>query len=286
MGDGPIATVMCTLAYYVYTNFKGAHMKRKSFALLVILTLAFSLSACGTKTNTIPTEEIQTETSEQKMPEPGETMVSTQATTPETIESAVLDEPTMPETEVQTEAPELEESAQYTFTDMDAIKYEKSSVNVRSLPDKSGDKLGGLNTNDEVNITGQCNETGWFRFEYKGDVAYVSNDYVVDEKVAEQPATSNSDISNSDGAWYVGNLKGLTPTQANSIGEAVANAQSIGCDPNVIYTAEDGHQYYYYISTSNRYGDGGYDAGLIRNGSVTFLGVLGQYYSLHRVDGY
>ena len=83
----------------------------------------------------------------------------------------------------------------YTFEDMDATKYAKSTVNVRSLPTSDGEKLGGLSTNDEVKVTGKCNETGWYRIEYSDGIAYVSNDYLVDAKVevakASAPATSS-----------------------------------------------------------------------------------------------
>ena len=71
----------------------------------------------------------------------------------------------------------------YTFTDMDATKYAKSTVNVRSLPTADSEKLGGLSTNNEVKVTGQCNETGWYRIEYNNDAAYVSDSYLVDNKV-------------------------------------------------------------------------------------------------------
>ncbi len=88
----------------------------------------------------------------------------------------------------------------YTFEDMDATKYAKSTVNVRSLPTADGEKLGGLSTNDEVKVTGKCNETGWYRIEYSDGVAYVSDSYLVDNKVETKPAeapASNNDGNNS-----------------------------------------------------------------------------------------
>lgn len=82
----------------------------------------------------------------------------------------------------------------YTYEEMDATKYAKSTVNVRSLPTTDGEKLGGLSLNDEVKVTGKCNETGWYRIEYKDSVAYISDSYLVDNKVETKPAktTSNS----------------------------------------------------------------------------------------------
>lgn len=71
----------------------------------------------------------------------------------------------------------------YTYTDMNATMYAKQSVNVRELPLTDGERVGGLSTNQEVAVTGQCNETGWYRIEYDGGTAYVSNNYLSDTKV-------------------------------------------------------------------------------------------------------
>ncbi len=81
----------------------------------------------------------------------------------------------------------------YSYTDMDATMYAQQTVNVRSLPSTDGEKLGGLSTNDEVKVTGQCVETSWYRIEYNGQVGYVSNNYLGNDKVVvqEQPANNN-----------------------------------------------------------------------------------------------
>ncbi len=47
----------------------------------------------------------------------------------------------------------------YTYNDMDSTMYAQRTVNVKSLPSTDGEKLGGLSTNDEVKVTGQCVET-------------------------------------------------------------------------------------------------------------------------------
>lgn len=74
---------------------------------------------------------------------------------------------------------------EYTYTDMDKTMYAKSSVNVRSLPSTDGEKLGGLSKVQEVHVTGQCNETGWYRIDYNGSTGYVSSSYLVNDKPAE-----------------------------------------------------------------------------------------------------
>lgn len=86
----------------------------------------------------------------------------------------------------------------YTFTDMDATKYAKSTVNVRSMPNQDGEKVGGLSTNNEVKVTGQCNETGWYRIEYNGNTAYVSDSYLVDSKVETAKSETASTGSTVD----------------------------------------------------------------------------------------
>ena len=69
--------------------------------------------------------------------------------------------------------------------------YAQSTVNVRDLPEQTGGKLGGLTTNQEVTVTGQCNETGWYRISYNGGEGFVSNSYLGTEKVAVSTGTAS-----------------------------------------------------------------------------------------------
>ena len=85
----------------------------------------------------------------------------------------------------------------YTYTDMSATMYAQSSVNVRDLPSADGEKLGALSTNQEVAVSGQCNETGWYRFDYDGQTAYVSNNYLSDSKVEVAQSSSGGSSSTS-----------------------------------------------------------------------------------------
>ena len=78
-------------------------------------------------------------------------------------------------------ATDQEAGSAYTFTDISETKYAKSKINVRDVPDTIGELLGQLEKGEEIAVNGQCNETGWYRFDYKGQTAYVSNDYVVSE---------------------------------------------------------------------------------------------------------
>lgn len=93
--------------------------------------------------------------------------------------------------------------SKYTFTDMTAVVYAQNTVNVRNLPSTDGNKLGRLSANDEITVTGQCNETGWYRFYYNGSVAYVSNKYVGVNRIEVQQSTATS------GHWYDGYQYGV-----------------------------------------------------------------------------
>ena len=87
--------------------------------------------------------------------------------------------------------PEEKSAQEYTYTDMSATMYATQTVNVRTLPSTDGERVGALSTNQEIAVTGQCNETGWYRFEYSGATAYVSNNYVSDTMI-EIAATAES----------------------------------------------------------------------------------------------
>lgn len=121
----------------------------------------------------------------------------------------------------------------YSFEEMDATKYAKSTVNVRSLPTSDSEKLGGLSVNDEVKITGKCNENGWYRIEYSDGIAYVSDEYLVDEKVEGQTGASGSGTKKS----------GKMTAQ-----EAYAYAVSLGYPIYQAVDNGDGTATYYYLN--------------------------------------
>ena len=93
------------------------------------------------------------------------------------------------------EGTEQTAESEYTYTDMSATMYATQTVNIRTLPSTDGEKVGSLSTNQEIAVTGQCNETSWYRFEYNGSTAYVSNSYVSDTKIevaAAEPAAEQA----------------------------------------------------------------------------------------------
>ena len=106
------------------------------------------------------------------------------ASTPETSTEENSEAVSEPDSEAVVEP-------EFTVTEVTATKYATQSVNVRSGPSTDYDKIGSLSTNQEITVNGVCDQTGWFRFDLNGTVAFVSNRYVSDSKV-EKPAASET----------------------------------------------------------------------------------------------
>jgi uncharacterized protein YkwD len=183
----------------------------RMFALLAGTVMVFALASCGSENAVSVDENIEdtqlnvgnTEAAESIFPET-EDLVETTEIQSEEIESTEA-ESTEAEANENTEAVELEsestetdEGENYTYTDLSATMYAISSVNVRDLPSASGNKLGALSTNEEVTVTGKCNETNWYRIVYKDDIAYVSNKFLSESKVAENKAETGDNMTDED----------------------------------------------------------------------------------------
>lgn len=166
------------------------------------------------------------------------------------------------ETESPEEAPILtpepipEPVAVYTYTDMVQTMYAKSTVNVRDLPDTSGNKLGSLAPSQEVAVTGTCNETGWYKIDYNGSIAFVSNEYLVAEKpVAPAKTTSPGGMSRNIADYrQISSLSELTPSAGWTADFAgfCATYKSI---PKVAYTYNGVTILLYDYTWNDDYGD-------------------------------
>lgn len=125
---------------------------------------------------------------------------TTENQTPGTETENTPDTPPASETPQETPTPPAEEKPQYTYTDLNKTMYATSAVNVRDLPSTDGSKVGGLSKGQAVTVTGQCNETKWYRITLNGSVAYVSNNYLTDTKPQEEtpapPSSENTTPSN------------------------------------------------------------------------------------------
>lgn len=180
-------------------------MKKRIIILMTTLLLTISVCVgCGAKNTATGKTEI---TTEEKISDLAEEVTPEENTVQKTETSTVPSEEVTTEATEQVETTELEKAetstsepqAEYTYTDISATMYAQQTVNVRDLPDTKGNKVGSLSTNDEIAISGQCNETGWYRFEYNGGVAYVSDKYIDKNKVEmqQQASTDNSGSSSA-----------------------------------------------------------------------------------------
>lgn len=167
-----------------------------------ILCATLMLTACGSK-ETTSNETASTETT---------SVESTVESTTETTVAEPTAEPTVEPTEAPTEsktaptetttAPAVEPTAEpvestavstgYTYSELNQTMYAKSAVNVRDLPSTDGKKIGSLKASQEIAVTGKCDQTGWYRFDWNGTTGYVSDKYIVSEKPVANTAAAPS----------------------------------------------------------------------------------------------
>ena len=199
-------------------------------AVAAILCAALMLTACGSK-ETVNTETASVTANETTSVE------STETTTEATVTEPVA-EPTVDPTEAPTDVP-AETSAPadttapvdttapaepvaaadtgYTYSEVNQTMYAKSAVNVRDLPSTDGKKIGSLKASQEITVTGKCDQTGWYRFDWNNTTGYVSDKYIVSEKPAVNTAAANTATAGNSNT--VGNT-----TQQNTAAPAATPA--------------------------------------------------------------
>ena len=229
-------------------------MKKNLFSILLVVVMTLAMVACGTQetTNDVPvsTETIEaTVESDENSEAVSETEQATEApvdevveTVDETVESESSEATSETESDevastpdseaVESEASEPETSEpEFTVTEVSKTLYAVQSVNVRSGPSTDYDKIGGLTTNQEVQVTGQAS-TGWYRFTWTdGREAYVSDKYLSDSKV-EKPAASE------------------TPSNGGNSTAGTGSVASNWADSYPKYQWIDMGEYYFYIANS------------------------------------
>lgn len=194
-----------------------------------ILCAALMLTACGSKettsnetanTETTSVESTEMTTTEAAVAEPTAGPAVKPAETPTESEAA----PT--ETPAESPAPAVEPttapvettavSTGYTYSELNQTMYAKSAVNVRDLPSTDGKKIGSLKASQEITVTGKCDQTGWYRFDWNNTTGYVSDKYIVSEKPAVNTVASTGS-NNTAGNQYANN----TGTDEFGISDAV-----------------------------------------------------------------
>lgn len=158
-------------------------------AVVAILCAALMLTACGSK-ETTSNETASTETTSATATE----ATSVESTEMTTTEAAVEPTEAPTETPAESPAPAVESTAApvestavstgYTYSELSQTMYVKSAVNIRDLPSTDGKKIGSLKASQEITVTGKCDQTGWYRFDWNNTTGYVSDKYIVSEKPA------------------------------------------------------------------------------------------------------
>ena len=188
-------------------------------AVAAILCAALMLTACGSKetANTETTSVTATEATSVESTE----MTNTEATVEPTEAPTETTPAESPAPAVELTAAPVETTAVstvntgYTYSELSQTMYAKSAVNVRDLPSTDGKKIGSLKASQEITVTGKCDQTGWYCFNWNNTTGYVSDKYIVSEKpVSNVAATGNS---NTAGNQYASN----TGTDEFGISDAV-----------------------------------------------------------------
>lgn len=148
-----------------------------------------------------------------KMVVESEAAESTESLAAETETETSAEEETEEQAETEMEELAEEETENAGITVMSATKYAKSAVNVRGGAGTEYDRLGGLTTNQKVIVTGQA-DNGWYRIDYNGKEGFVSDKYLVDEKVAV--AASNSKKNNAGAGNGQQTQENPAPATANT----------------------------------------------------------------------
>ena len=199
---------------------KYKNCKDTAKMVVAILCAACMLTACGnteadameeiaasvTETATEPAEVLPTETSAAEPTEaPAKTVDEGSATEPVEPVAVTAEPDTKPSAEPVAASAGAAEEAGYTCTEMIQTMYAKSAVNVRDLPGTDGNKIGSLKASQEITVTGKCDQTGWYRFDWNNTTGYVSDKYIVSEKPAVNTVASANNNSNTAGNQYASN---------------------------------------------------------------------------------
>lgn len=96
---------------------------------------------------------------------------------------------------------ELELDFLKSIEPMSVTMYALENCDTYSKPDETSEGVGGLTTNQEVHVTGQSKETGWYEIEINGSKQYVSDKYLSDTKMqVTKPSTTNNNQTSATSA--------------------------------------------------------------------------------------
>lgn len=195
-------------------------------AVAAILCAALMLTACGSKetanTETTSAETTSVESTETTVAEPTAEPAVEPTKAPTESETAPTETTPAksPASAVEPTAAPVESTAVstgYTYSELNQTMYAKSAVNIRDLPSTDGKKIGSLKASQEITVTGKCDQTGWYRFDWNSTTGYVSDKYIVSEKPAVNTVAANTTTAGNS------NTAGNT-TQQNTAAPAATPA--------------------------------------------------------------
>lgn len=197
-----------------------------------ILCAALMLTACGSK-ETTSNETASTETaSAETTPVESTEVTTTEAATTEPTEAPTESEAAPTETApAESPAPAVEPTAApvettnagYTYSELNQTMYAKSAVNVRDLPSTDGKKIGSLKASQEITVTGKCDQTGWYRFDWNNTTGYVSDKYIVSEKPVSNIAANTGSNSTAGNTTAATQQNAATPAPAQTTTTGTTN---------------------------------------------------------------
>ena len=175
---------------------ENANNASKSTWIAIALSMVLLIGGCGNTTSNSAKESVTETTEILEMTEATEGLEVIEAT--EAIEITEITEATeIIETETENES---ESEIIYTYTELTQTMYVSESVNVRNLPSKVGDLIGTLEKGIAVTVTGQCNETNWYRISYDGGTGYCSNNYLTSTKPSSGSCSGTGNSSSGSGS--------------------------------------------------------------------------------------
>ncbi|MFR2793885.1 MAG: SH3 domain-containing protein [Eisenbergiella sp.] len=183
-------------------NMKSKYIKIGGIVLFIICVIGVILTAKYNKAEPVMATPETTETQES---------IAESTSVPKTESEIESTEESITETETDLETAVTEtEEALYTVIPIDPVKlYATANVNMRDLPDVSGNKIGSLSYGEEVTATGTVKEFNgiacyWLEVRTsKGLTGFVNGGYLVEER--PNTNTTNSQTGQSGQTSQTGN---------------------------------------------------------------------------------
>ncbi|MFR2793886.1 MAG: SH3 domain-containing protein [Eisenbergiella sp.] len=175
-------------------NMKNKYTKIGCIILFIICVIGVILTAKYNKAEPVMATPETTETQES---------IAESTSVPKTESEIESTEESITETETDLETAVTEtEKALYTVIPIDPVKlYATANVNMRDLPDVSGNKIGSLSYGEEVTATGTVKEFNgiacyWLEVRTsKGLTGFVNGGYIVEERPNTNTNTNTSQTS-------------------------------------------------------------------------------------------